>query len=105
MNKYYKQIEAWDWGKIIKEAKSNPVKDYPNILHGYAFLGTVFSLFPSGKYYTPFACANITEEEAEEDELYSEALETLAGKHGGWIDPGEGDPCDIFFVISMEDIC
>lgn len=29
------------------------------VLERSIFLGTIFSLYPSGKYYTPFACSNL----------------------------------------------
>jgi hypothetical protein len=60
------------------------------------FLGTCFALAPSGKYYQPWACGNVTEKEAELDEKYYEALEAEANDHGYAITSGEGDPCDIF---------
>jgi hypothetical protein len=39
------------------------------------WLGTVMGLAPSGKYYLPFACSNVTEEEANADEEYWSELE------------------------------
>lgn len=39
------------------------------------WLGTVMGLAPSGKYYQPFACSNVTEEEANADEEYWSELE------------------------------
>ena len=78
------------------------------------FLGTVFSIMPSGKYYMPWACSNVNpcprckgegcdfcgslgSREAHEDELMNEALEHYANKRGGWVESGEGDPCDLFY--------
>jgi hypothetical protein len=63
---------------------------------GRSFLGTVMGLTPSGKVYMPWS-TNVTPAEAEEDERFSVALEKAAAEHGGWIENGEGDPCDIFF--------
>ncbi|RLG42607.1 MAG: hypothetical protein DRO05_00590 [Thermoproteota archaeon] len=77
------------------------------------FLGTVFQIFPSGKYYTPWArsnlepcpqcrgkgcnfCGNLGSREAFEDQLFYEELERQAEKYNAWITNGEGDPCDIF---------
>lgn len=62
----------------------------------WAFLGTVFSLYPSGKYYTPYACSNVTPEEAEADAEWLEQQEQEAVKYGLTIESGEGDPCDLF---------
>ena len=37
------------WGRIKAEAREE----------GYALLGTVFALTPSGKFYAPWACSNV----------------------------------------------
>ena len=83
------------------------------------FLGTVFALCPSGKYYTPWAnsnvescnrckgkgcdfCGHLGSREAFEDQLYYETLDDLAEKHGMYIMSGEGDPCDVFVCVSRE---
>lgn len=60
------------------------------------FIGTVAGLTPSGKYYTAWACSNVTEEEAEEDAAWWEQLEAEAEAHGCYVTQGEGDPCDVF---------
>lgn len=62
----------------------------------HVFLGTVFALTPSGKYYMPWACSNVTEEEANQDEEWREAVEEELAKHGMFLTSGEGDPCDLF---------
>lgn len=77
------------------------------------FLGTVFDIMPSGKYYMPWAsgnvalcprckgkgcdyCGHLGSREAYEDELMGEALEEEADRLGCFTESGEGDPCDIF---------
>lgn len=60
------------------------------------FLGTVFSLVPSGKYYAPFARSNVTEEEGDDDAAWYEAVEEELEKRGLYLCHGEGDPCDLF---------
>lgn len=84
------------------------------------FLGTVFGIMPSGKYYMPFACSNVDScprckgegqtkslkhctycdgmgnREAYEDSLMADYLEYYANKQNGWIESGDGDPCDLF---------
>lgn len=60
------------------------------------FLGTVFSLTPSGKYYTAFASGNVTDEEIAKDQLWWERMEDEAAGFDTWIESGEGDPCDIY---------
>lgn len=102
-NEYYDWINGWDWDATVEEAKANPGIDIEGNRNGYSFLGSVFAIMPSGKYYTPWANSNVTEEEAERDEIFGEALELIASVHGGWIESGEGDPCDIFFAISLEE--
>jgi hypothetical protein len=62
------------------------------------YLGTVFELTPSGKFYMPW-CSNVTEEETlEDDEWYDEARYELL-QIGAELENGEGDPCDLFAVI------
>lgn len=60
------------------------------------FIGTVFNLSPSGKYYTPWANSNVTEREALIDEAWWSLLEREAGELNLCVESGEGDPCDIF---------
>jgi hypothetical protein len=91
------------------------------------FLGTVFALMPSGKFYLPFACSNVAPcprckgtgkhskypqscdfcqgtgtREGIEDELMNEALDFEADKFGCFVHGGEGDPCDIFLSRVVE---
>lgn len=92
------------------------------------FLGTVFALMPSGKYYTPFAASNVAEcprckgtgtsaktgrtckfcmgyesREAYEDAVWMETAEDEASAHDAWVESGEGDPCDLFLCRIDED--
>jgi hypothetical protein len=67
------------------------------------YAGTVFNLTPSGKYYTPWASSNVTEEEAEEDEAWSEELAEALEAAGLYAENGEGDPCDIFICRYLRD--
>ena len=61
------------------------------------YICSVFSLFPSGKYYTPWANSHVTAKEALQDEVFREALENVLYEKGLYMVHGEGDPCDIFF--------
>lgn len=102
---FYSQIlHDWNWDAVKEEAENNPSESMwdKGEYFGYCYLGSVFCIMPSGKYYTPFACSNVTEREAERDERYMEALEKVANKYGGWIESGEGDPCDLFFVCHVD---
>lgn len=104
-------VESTDWEEYIS------INDFMD--SECVFLGTVFSLCPSGKYYMPFACSNVEpcnhchgegcdfcgwqgSREAYEDTLFYEYLESYAGKIGAWVENGEGDPCDIFLVREKE---
>jgi hypothetical protein len=78
------EIEASD---TIEDECGNEVKS--------VYLGSVFSLSPSGKYYTPFASSNVSEKEAEEDEDWYEKLKEAAHENGLFIESGIGDPTDI----------
>lgn len=62
------------------------------------FIGTVFSLCPSGKYYTPWAYSNVTEEEANQDEAWYEQAKEELDSIGCLLESGEGDPCDLYAV-------
>jgi hypothetical protein len=56
------------------------------------------ALCPSGKYYTPFACSNVTDAEAEADEEWYEAAKAGLEAIGASLESGDGDPCDLFAV-------
>lgn len=62
------------------------------------YLGTVFSLDPCGKYHHALSPNGATED----CETYWETLEEAANELGGWIESGEGDPCDQFFCLPAE---
>lgn len=58
-SRYKKDISSWNWNSIIQECKNNPAPDNDGNIIGYCYLGSVFSLSPSGKFYLPFACSNL----------------------------------------------
>jgi hypothetical protein len=62
------------------------------------YLGSVFSLYPSGKYYAAFTNSNVSEEEAEKDELWFASAEAELMEIGAFLEHGEGDPADLFVV-------
>ena len=70
------------------------------------FIGTVFALLPSGKYYTPYANSNVSEEEAEKDKEWWQEADDELDKIDAFITPGEGDPCDLFVtrLVTLEDL-
>lgn len=101
---YYADISAWDWTEIKSNAQSNVTIDpYDGKgLYGTSYLGSVFAIMPSGKYYTAYARLNVTKRETRLDEIYFEALEHIASEYGLWIESGEGDPCDLFACCQIE---
>lgn len=99
---YDKEIRNWNWTKIKSNAIANVVENEEGESEGREFLGTVFALFPSGKYYTPYARSNVDALDGALDECFRDALEAIAKEHGGYIFNGEGDPCDVFFGIGVE---
>jgi hypothetical protein len=67
------------------------------------YVGTVFNMTPSGKYYMPFASSNISVKEAAIDEFWREEFEIVLEEEGCWNEGGQGDPCDIFICkISLK---
>jgi hypothetical protein len=105
VNKYDAKVNELDWDALKEDAlrPENTYFDESSAKYiGCSFLGSVMVLTPSGKFYTPWACSNVTEDEAHEDEDYWEALERIAADHDGWIESGEGDPTDIFFCLDAE---
>jgi hypothetical protein len=100
---FYDEIQAWQWDGIVSEARDNPADSWDDSdLYGSCYLGSVLSLSPSGKYYTPYAHGNVSESEAMIDSLWFEALEQIARDNGGWIESGDGDPLDQYFAIRID---
>lgn len=98
---YRKEIRAWDWAGILEEANAN-VHEEDDIRIGRSYLGTVMNLIPSGKYYTPWACSNVRMQEANLDEVFYEELEGIASEYDMFIESGDGDPCDLFAAIVVD---
>jgi len=104
INRYEADIRKWDWAGLKADALRNPTEDIDGRGDVYyqTFLGTVFAIMPSGKYYMLWACSNVSEEEASADEEFMEALEKVAEEHGMWVESGEGDPCDMFLCCQCD---
>ena len=91
-----------------------------SIMIASLFLGTVFSLTPSGKFYTPWAngnvedcprchgsghtangkdctwCSGLGSREAYLDDLWTQEVDRVSYRFGVFVFSGEGDPCDLF---------
>lgn len=91
---YTEKIESWDWRGILLDAQENTYEDRGEIL-GSVFLGTVFELFPSSKFWNCWANSNVSSEEQLQDIIWQDCLESIASDYGMWICYGD-DPCDIF---------
>jgi hypothetical protein len=99
--RYRDAAKEIDWESLIETAKDNQYPEDGRMV-GTAFIGTVFDMLPSGKYYMPWAASNVTEDEAGRDTIFMEHLEREASNHGGSITSSEGDPCDIMFEMTFE---
>ena len=114
------RTELEDNGHLEADNGTSVHLDYDGNVIASLFVGTVFSLTPSGKYYLPFACSNVElcprckgtgqtkngkhctwcdglgSREAYLDELWNDTLEEKASEYDLFLFSGEGDPCDIF---------
>ncbi len=103
--KYVVELEnLFDWPSLVEDCQNNTEEDYFGEMIGRSFIGTVFGLSPSGKFYTPWAASNVSEQEALLDELWYEALELVAHRHDLGVESGEGDPCDLFVFKVFEKV-
>lgn len=93
--------ESFDFEAIKAECEQNKELDYEDQLVGLSFIGTVFSLMPSGKYYA-FWTSNQTETDELQDSCYYDALESVFSDYGMFITSGEGDPCDLFAGMTFD---
>lgn len=66
------------------------------------YIGTVFELLPSGKYYTPFARSNVTDFEAEVDQIWWEKAERAAQEKDCYLTNGMGSASDVFLVMYVQ---
>jgi hypothetical protein len=96
------------WANLIKDLA--PSLDWQDDLPEYedddpietAYLGSIFRMVPSGKYYMPW-CSNFTWAEGIADTRFWELLEEEL-PDGYWIEAGEGCPTDIFLCRRKENL-
>ena len=62
------------------------------------YLGTVFNLVPSGKYYQPFACSNVNLLDEYLDNCWYKQAELELSKINCSLESGEGSASDLFAV-------
>ena len=66
------------------------------------YIGSVFNVTPSGKYYMAFASSNISVKEAAIDEFWREKFESVLQEEGCWDECGEGCSTDMFICKAYE---
>ncbi len=101
---YAAKIAAdWRLEAIKKECDSNKEEDNdnPGEMIGRCFLGSVFAIMPSGKYYMPWT-TNQTRADETRDGAFMEAFEEFLESGGMWLESGEGDPCDMFAACHFD---
>lgn len=97
--KNYFNIQALKTALEIAEEQENEFGEkYKEV-----YVGKIFDIAPSGKYYTFWACSNVSEWEMEKDEIFFEGLREGLGEHGLYIVEGEGDPTDLFVGRIIEE--
>ena len=102
---YTAQIAAdWDMSAVKADCESNAEPDIDagdDTFIGRCYLGSVFSIMPSGKYYMPW-CTNQSRADETRDGAFMEALESALESAGLWLESGEGDPCDLYAYCSVD---
>ena len=86
---------------LEKVSKEDLIEVEQGRFERHLFIGTVFTLTPSGKYYMPWS-TNVTEEEANADEEWFEEVQSALSDIGLFLTSGEGNPCDMF-VAKVEE--
>lgn len=80
---YTQQLtEDYDWDKVASECKSNLSWDRDSqYFQGLCFLGTLFTITPSGKVYAPWT-SNQTNLDETLDSIWNDALDSVLDSHG-----------------------
>jgi hypothetical protein len=91
-----REFESMEW----EESSSFMYCDHDQMVK-HVYLGKVYNLNPSGKYYMPW-CSNVTEREARKDAIWQERLEKELASIGAFPASGEGDSTDLFAVMCID---
>lgn len=75
-------MSDFDMEALKAEVENAEIVNLDDCFMKTVWLGTMTGLAPSGKYYLPFACSNVTEEEADTDEEYWSELEEELEENG-----------------------
>lgn len=78
VNHYKDELRSVNWSDLIKNAYQNASidPDNPDFIMCRELLGSVMSMFPSGKIYT-FWTSNQTRSDIRRDQAYSDALNEI----------------------------
>jgi hypothetical protein len=95
----YKEIKT-ELARIKNDPKNWEIIDFEDGEGQYMsnFLGTFMSLDPCGKYHHFLSPNGITKK----CERFWINMESACNSLQMWIEPGEGDPCDIFLCKTIE---
>lgn len=112
------KLDSLQWARDVYERAMGPIFDIDDVERELdnavpyeddygqwiqsTYIGTVFSEFPSGKYYMPWACGNVTKWEAECDEIWRERAEEELETIGACMISGDGNPCDLYIMRSCD---
>ncbi len=115
---YRPVILAWDWEAIKADVAADATQGLADAdrvtdavkyncrdMEASTYLGSVFSLLPSGKYYMPWT-SNQTRADVTKDEVFMGTLEEVAQTHGLYVRNGDGDPCDLYAgsTVTLPDV-
>src|SRR5690606_20965634 len=97
---YYEDIKSWNWQEIVDCAK-NAAEYNPSTKQweGIAYLGSCFTIMPSGKYLHLLSAGDNAEEFIR-DEIFMEVLEEVAEEYDGYVFNGD-DPTDLYFGLDI----
>jgi len=99
---YREEITSWDWEGLKKDLeKAEYVNENDGNPYSSLYIGTVFEIMPSGKYWM-FWTTNQSYFDMIRDSLYREIMEEIAEENNMWIENGEGDPCDLFICMCID---
>lgn len=101
--KYEQQIRIWFTGETFSWVEVEAANwDEEGNTKFVNYIGSVMSVFPSGKYYTAWT-TNQTNRDVLQDGCFRTAFEKVLSEHNMWLENGEGDPTDLFICKSEDE--
>lgn len=95
--------DIFDLDDVVRELdNAEPYEDNYSQWVQSVYIGRVWSWYPSGKYYTCYACNNVSEWEAECDEMWKERANAQLETIDAYMMSGDGDPTDLYIVRSCD---